>query len=140
MEAKNLALNLFLKTPSTRLNAVLTVSSNWDDPVDLLVDNEKRTGYSLDEVLKKYQQELIQADALMQHLVMKREDIWKDGVRFYKMAIAIKEMLKKVLFVEIKDEEGVDGGALNIEFFSKFFEKIGKEMFKRAPNENFLIP
>ena len=95
---------MFLKTPCTRLNAVLTVSSNWDDPVDLLVDNEKPTGYSLDEVLKKYQQELIQADALMQHLVMKREDIWRDGVRFYKMAIANKEMLKKVLFVEIKDE------------------------------------
>ncbi len=73
METRNLVLNMFTNTPSTRLNAFLTVSSNLNDAVDLLLDNEKPTLYSLDEVLKKFQRELIQADAPMQHLVVKRK-------------------------------------------------------------------
>ena len=45
----------------------------------------------------------------MQHLVVQRDDVWRDGVHFYKMAIANKEMLKRPLVVEFKGEEGVDG-------------------------------
>ena len=140
METRNLALNIFPDTPSTRLNAVLTVSSNWENAIDLLVNNEKPIEYGLDEVLKKYQREVIQSNASMQHLVVQRDDIWRDGVRFYNMAIANKGMLTKPLVVEFKDEEGVDGGALKVEFFSKFFETIRKQMFEQTPNEEFLIP
>ena len=140
METRNLALNMFPDTPSTRLNAILTVSSNWEDAVDLLVNNEKPTEYGLDEVLKKYQGEMIESGAPMQHLVVQRDDVWRDGVRFYKMTIANKEMLKRPLVVEFKGEEGVDGGALKVEFFSKFFDAICKRMFEQTPNEQFLIP
>ena len=73
-------------------------------------------------------------------LKIKREDIWRDAVRFYKISMAKKSNLFQKLVVEFEGEEGIDVGALTVEYFTKLFGIVRRELFETVKSETFLIP
>ena len=48
-------------------------------------------------------------------------------------------MFQKLVF-EFEGGEGIDVGALNIEYFRKFIEIVKKDLFETVKSEIFLIP
>ena len=60
-------------------------------------------------------------------------------MRFYKLAVADKELLYKRLTVGFNNEYGIDAGALMIEFFDEFFAFSKAELFESTPKHH-LIP
>ena len=47
----------------------------------------------------------------------------------------IRDMREETIVTRRSWSATVDGGALKVEFFSKFFEAICKQMFEQTPNE-----
>ena len=73
-------------------------------------------------------------------LKIKREDIWRDAVRFYKTSMAKKSNLFQKLVVEFEWEEDIDVGALAVEYFTKLFEIVRRDLFETVKSETFLRP
>ena len=73
-------------------------------------------------------------------LKIKREDIWRDAVRFYKISMAKKSNLFQKFVVEFEGEGGIDVGALTVEYFTKLFEIVRRDLFETVKSETFLIP
>ncbi len=61
---------------------------------------------------------------------VKRDEIWRCALTFYKNAQVNPQRLKKNLIIEFDGEQGVDGGALKREFFSLLFKEIDWRMFE----------
>ena len=131
---------MFPASAESRISAVLATSTDIDEAVERLSgDAETSIPKCGEDLLKEFRGKCLRTEASLQHLTVRRDHIWRNGVLFYKLAFGKKEMLEKPLSVEFVNEEGVDGGALKREFFSKFFEVIRKDMFEEAPNGD-LIP
>ena len=58
---------------------------------------------------------------------------------FYKTSLGDVDRLKHDLCLTFEGEQGVDGGALTIEFFSNFFEYAKKELFVSTDNKKCLL-
>ncbi len=71
-------------------------------------------------------------------LVVDRESFWIDVIRFYKKAIGKPELLKRELSVSFKNEDGLDGGAMKIEFFALALQEVKNRLLEGS--ESNLIP
>ena len=63
---------------------------------------------------------------------VKREEIWRCALTFYKTAQVNPQRLKKNLIIEFDGDQGLDGGALKKEFFSLLFKDVDWRMFEGA--------
>ena len=73
-------------------------------------------------------------------MLINRGEEWKAAHVFYKCAARDDSRLLKVLFVEFINEDGIDGGALKLEFFDIILEQAMRRFFE-GENESFnLIP
>ena len=68
-------------------------------------------------------------------LRVKREDICRDAVWFYKISMAKKTNLLQKLFAEFEGEEDIDAGCLTKEYFTKFFEIVRRDLFETMKSE-----
>ena len=59
-----------------------------------------------------------------QEITIDRDAVWADTLRFYKRNIGNPSISAKTLEVEFKDGDGLDGGAIKVEFFSLVWEKF----------------
>eukprot|EP00794_Sanderia_malayensis_P013231 gene13231-14589_t len=124
------------------LSDAIAYSCSWDEAVDSLTENCKsEMSKNLDsaEVIQKIQTTLLKPPEFTHHISVNREDFWRESMRFYKLAVADKELLYKRLTVGFNNEYGIDAGALRIEFFDKFFAFSKAELFESTP-KNHLIP
>uniref|UniRef100_A0A7M5XI47 HECT domain-containing protein n=1 Tax=Clytia hemisphaerica TaxID=252671 RepID=A0A7M5XI47_9CNID len=130
---------MFPALDALKIMSTMNKHKNFDDTVDAL------NTFSLDpssvstgaEVITIYTQQVTTKDEL---LTVKRENLWKDAMRFYKIASARKSMLFNKFRVDFDGEVGVDAGSLSIEFFTKFFEQARSELFEMVPSGIYLIP
>ncbi|CAB4011500.1 E3 ubiquitin- ligase, partial [Paramuricea clavata] len=68
-------------------------------------------------------------------ILVDRETLWMDVVKFYKRSLTKPDILRKELCVSFKNEEGLDGGAMKIEFFSLALNEVKSRLFEGAePN------
>ena len=67
-----------------------------------------------------------------QKLEVKREELWKGCLGFYKLAIHDTDRLKRNLFIEFTEsgENGIDGGTLKLEFFSMCLDEAKLRLFE----------
>ena len=94
---------------------------------------------SIQKVLKNHAEKVIDT-CNDQKLEVEREEIWRSCLAFYKMGLKDTDRLKKNLFVEFigSGEQGIDCGALKLEFFNLCMEEARLRLFEGDPNK--LIP
>ena len=56
------------------------------------------------------------------HLHLERECVWSHAIAFYKKSPVDKSRLRKKLVVSLEGEEGVDAGAISMEYFRLVLE------------------
>ena len=73
-----------------------------------------------------------------EHLAIDRESLWMDVMKFYKKCIGKPDILRRELSVSFKHEDGLDGGAMKVEFFALVLQEVKNRLFEgKKPN---LIP
>ena len=122
---------MFPDIPANRIEDVLVSTKSWEEAVDILVTNHPESGSAVIQSFVDGNLDTINTKVVK----IKREDIWRDAVRFYKISMAKKSNLFQKLAVGFEGEEGIDVGALTVEYFRKLFE-----IFRRVKSETFLIP
>ena len=101
---------------------------------------EKKKFKSSEEVISAYKERnLAKNDSSFYTIEITRDNLWRDAIRFYKVSMANKELLLKRPSIEFKGEDGIDAGALSVEFFSKFLDMAQNQLFEETPGK-FLIP
>eukprot|EP00794_Sanderia_malayensis_P016414 gene16414-18049_t len=132
---------MFLDVPIAHIYSVLRVAATWDDAVDLLSEKfETAESVTSEAVLVQRRSQNLAPNAGMKHLVVRRDELWCNGIWFYKMAVAKKGMPMKDFVVTFENDEGVDGGALKREFFSKFLEAAKQEIFEETSKGGYFAP
>ena len=70
-----------------------------------------------------------------EELLVDRESLRADSITFYKKCIGAPEKLKKELLISFKGEDGLDGGALKVEFFTLLLKEVQRRLFEgKEPN------
>ena len=75
-------------------------------------------------------------------ILVNRETFWMDVVKFYKKALSKPDILRKELYVTFQNEEGLDGGAMKVEFFTLTLNEIQKlinNSLRKFQRNTFLI-
>ncbi|PFX24444.1 hypothetical protein AWC38_SpisGene10962 [Stylophora pistillata] len=76
------------------------------------------------------------------YLEVHRSAIWKRALTFYKQAMGEPYKLKQRLSIGFDGEEGIDAGALRVEFFCEVLQEMNKRLFEgdechRVPKKTF---
>ena len=121
---------MFPDIPANRIEDVLVSAKSWEEAVDILVTNHRESGSAVIQSFVDGNLDTINTKVVK----IKRKDIWRDAVRFYKISMAKKSNFFQKLVVGFEGEEGIDVGALTVEYFRKLFE-----IFRRGKSETFLI-
>ena len=106
---------MFPDASKEMLSDAIAYSCCWDEAVESLTVNcERESSRNLDsaEVIKKIQSMLLKPPESTHHIEVNREDFWWESMRFYKLAVADKEILYKQLTVGFNNEYVIDAGAL----------------------------
>ena len=127
---------MFPVISAKRIKDALVSANSWEEAVDILVTNHPESGSAVIQSFVYRNLDTVNIKVLK----IKREDIWRDAVRFYEIAMAKKTNLFQKLVVEFEGEEGIDVGALTVEYFTKFFETVRRDLFETVKSETFLIP
>lgn len=70
-------------------------------------------------------------------MLVDRQNIWGDGLGFYKTALVDLVKLECPIRVKFENEVGIDAGALTVEFFTKFFDNAKKELFETVDGKEW---
>ena len=128
---------MFPDVSSAKIESVMEIAISWEEAVELLTSSKDPSSGC--ELIKSFISEKL-VSSKHKLLEIKREEIWREALRFYKIAMVDKTVIFQKLVVEFSNELGVDAGALCIEYFTKFFDVVRKELFEVTPSEMFLIP
>ena len=63
-------------------------------------------------------------------LCIDREELWRGALGFYKKALSDKTLLLKDLIIVFKGEEGLDAGAMKVEYFELLLTEIQQRLFE----------
>ena len=72
-----------------------------------------------------------------QDLLVKRQQVWRHALAFYKGSKQSPDRLRLRLCVEFEGEEGVDAGALTSDFFECMYNEINDKLFEGHPTCRF---
>ena len=86
---------MFPDIAANRIEHVLVSAKSWEEAVDILVTNHPESGSTVIQSFVDSNLETINTKVLK----IKREDIWRDTVRFYKISMAKKSNLFQKLVV-----------------------------------------
>ena len=73
------------------------------------------------------------AEAGFEEMSVSRDALWLDMLRYYKRKVQDTNALAKTFEVSFKGEEGLDGGALKIEFFNLAWDEVKQRLFSGNP-------
>ena len=118
------------------LQDIASVAITIDDAACLLLDKQtadKEENLSLEDLIESFvEKNKLSGDEC---ILVDRETLWMDVVKFYKRSLTKPDILRKELCVSFKNEEGLDGGAIKIEFFSLALNEVKSRLFEGAePN------
>ena len=119
------------------LERIASVAITIDHAACLLLDKqeveEEEENPSLEDLIDSF----VEKNALSgdENVVVDRETFWMDVVKFYKRSLTKPEILRKELCVSFKNEEGLDGGVMKLEFFSLALNEVKARLFEGAEPE-----
>lgn len=129
----------FPDTERTLLEEISSVAITVDDAACLLLDKQTakhEENLSLEDVIESFVKENeLPGD---ENILVDRETLWMNVVKFYKRSLTKPEILRKELCVSFKDEEGLDGGAMKVEFFSLALNEVKARLFEGV--EQNMVP
>lgn len=108
----------------------LTKSIGLNEAINLLMPDEiDLSGFkNTNDIIARFKANLQSTDKCYE-LEIHREDLWRNGLAFYKSCCGKVDRLTLPLQVRFIKEDGVDCVALKIEFFSKLFQYARDELF-----------
>ncbi len=98
-----------------------------------------KTAENIHSILRKYREEKFQHSNENTLLRVTRSTLWRDALTFYKTNMGDKQKLFQKLFVTFEGEDGIDAGALKIEFFTLVFNEAKKQLFESADSKDWLL-
>ena len=133
---------LFPDTEMEDLEEVALQSASMDEAAGIVLDKlstDQNENLSLEELIDSFvKKNSLGYSSDDEHLALDRESFWMDIMKFYKKSISKPDVLKRELSISFKDEDGLDGGAMKVEFFSLALQEVKKRLFEgKEPN---LIP
>ena len=130
-EKETTLLEMFPGYSLAKINSAILIANTIEEAVDLIMGSEthQEKEMGLEELLSNMQKNQ-SIEGLYNLKIFKRDNLWREGLTFYKLSLADCKMLKKEFRVEFEDELGIDAGAIMIEFFSKMFAHAEKELFE----------
>ncbi|CAB4020410.1 E3 ubiquitin- ligase SMURF2-like [Paramuricea clavata] len=130
-----------LNSPSTSEDKIAAVNTPSTSEVKIVSDSDKPDKQTPDKEENISLEDLIESFVEKNELsgdeciLVDRETLWMDVVKFYKRSLTKPDILRKELCVSFKNEEGLDGGAMKIEFFSLALNEVKSRLFEGAePN------
>lgn len=132
--------HIFPDSEMEQLEEVSLQSASLDEAAELMLDkfsNNEDEATSIENFVEMFAKRSSKGGE-DEFVIVDRESFWIDVIRFYKKAIGKPELLRRELCVSFKNEEGLDGGAMKIEFFALALKEIKNRLFEG--NEHTLIP
>lgn len=86
---------------------------------------------TLESILKDASQDIDYASPI--EIVINRDRFWRNGLNFYKNSLSNKKRLLQDFHVEFEGEEGIDAGALKLDFFELMLQEINYQLFTGLP-------
>ncbi|XP_065058553.1 uncharacterized protein LOC135686279 [Rhopilema esculentum] len=115
------------------------VSELLETPSEEASTNKRRkfsSNPSFETLLEEFRKNTVLPE--YEDIKIDRDSLWLDVLRFYKKKVNDIGSLKKSLEVSFKNEEGLDGGTLKIEYFNLAWDEIKKRLF--VGNMTSLLP
>ena len=114
------------------IDETLLASPNINEAINSLTTIRETESVSLSshhDIVIDYRENILKINQVCS-LEVKRCNIWKDALTFYKANIGNLVKLQQPLNVTFTGENGIDAGALKAEFFTKIFEIARRELFE----------
>ena len=130
----------FPETEHDILKEIASVAITVDDAACLLLDRqstEQEENLSLEDLIESFVKK--NEFSGEEYIVVDRETFWIDIFKFYKKSLSKPEILRKELCVSFKNEEGLDGGAMKIEYFSLCLNEVKARLFEGTEGSMVLI-
>ena len=133
-------------SPEQDIDAVLSTSANLEEAIEILVSRSTNVidahaviFDSTASVVKKYQEEKFNPDVGSAVIHVSRENLWRDALTFYKRNMGDKQKLLSKLCVSFNGEDGIDAGALMVEFFTLLFNCAKENLFEPIEGKSWLL-
>ena len=94
---------------------------------------------NIHSVLRRYREQKFEHGNENTLLRVTRSDLWRDALTFYKPNMGDKRKLFQKLFVSFQGEDGIDAGALTVEFFTLVFNEAKKQLFESVDDKDWLL-
>ncbi len=121
--------DIFPDVDVAELEDAALLSASVDEAACLIMENQC-TIESLEDVVDLFIKKNSPGQSDDEYIVIDRESIWMDIIRFYKKTMSKPDILKKELSVSFKNEDGLDGGAMKVEFFSLALQEVKQRLFE----------
>ena len=95
---------MFPDISANRIEDVLVSAKSWEEAVDILVTIHLESGSAVIQSFVDRNLDTVNTKVLK----IKRENIWRDDVHFYKISMAKKSNLFQKLVVKFEGKEGID--------------------------------
>ena len=131
---------MFANIPAHHIKLAMRMNGDLDGAITWLLNYSKnvKEGFSdIIDVLDGFKASRVCEKTLQ--LEMDKSNLWREALLFYKTSLGDVDRLKHDLCLTFEGEQGVDGGALTLEFFSNFFEYAKKELFVSTDNKKCLL-
>lgn len=133
-------------SPVQDIDAVLSTSTNLEEAIEVLVSRSADVGdanvgpfETTANVVKRYQEESFKVDDGRAVIHITRENLWRDALTFYKCNMGDKQKLLRKLSVSFNGEDGIDAGALMVEFFTLLFNCAKENLFEPIEGKSWLL-
>ena len=130
--ANNLMESNVMETQASELQvAAAAATEKWPPPLDI-----KHKKINLNSLLGEFR--AFQSSPGIEEVTVQRDSLWSDVLKFYKRKCNDPNSLRRSLEVQFKGEEGLDGGAMKVEFFNMAWEQVTKRLFEG--NVHSIVP
>lgn len=134
--------DLFPDVKKDELEDAALLSTSMDEAacliIEKLTEEKKNDIKSVEDVVDLFIKKNSSGQSDDEYLSIDRESIWMDIIRFYKKSMSRPDILKRELCISFKDEDGLDGGAMKVEFFSLALQEVKRRLFEGK--EGNLVP
>ena len=115
---------IFPNRPERALRECASHSDSVESAVAAMLDRDQ----PIDSIMEELQERVDRAHPVP--ITVRRENVWRDSLAFYKIAMVEKNKLFRELKVEFAGEDGVDCGALKVEYFRICIEAALNSLFE----------
>lgn len=122
---------IFPQVPDDTLRACAVDNNEVETAVEAVLNRET----SLEQIVHEMKNKVNKESQIT--ITVRRSSIWRDCLAFYKVAMIDKSRLFKEMKIEFEGEEGVDCGALRVEFFQLSIQEAKKALLEEI-DESFI--